>query len=389
MDEEAELPRILLVDDEPLVLEGLSRQLVWDFEVLTATSGAQGLERIANAGPFAVVVSDMRMPQMDGAEFLEQARAMDPSMVRILLTGQSDLQQAIRAVNHGQLFRFLSKPCPPDVLTSTLHAAVHQNRLLTAEKELLEQTLRGAIQTLLDTLALVQPDLFGRARQMERRVGAVLDHMQVEERWHIQLASLLCHVPVITLPPETLHKYLAGRALSDAEKQMVLALPDVGEKLLGNIPRIEKVREVLRAREDRQSREKTLGARILQACYDFHLLRTRGVSEQGALETLRRRDGVYDPEVMTALAASSGASVAPGGMREIQVAELRVGMILAGDVKAKSGMTVVGSGTEITPSLLQRLHNFASGAGLLEPIQIVSPEQPGAVVPQLPIASGA
>lgn len=282
MDEEAELPRILLVDDEPLVLEGLSRQLVWDFEVLTATSGAQGLERIANAGPFAVVVSDMRMPQMDGAEFLEQARAMDPSMVRILLTGQSDLQQAIRAVNHGQLFRFLSKPCPPDVLTSTLHAAVHQNRLLTAEKELLEQTLRGAIQTLLDTLALVQPDLFGRARQMERRVGAVLDHMQVEERWHIQLASLLCHVPVITLPPETLHKYLAGRALSDAEKQMVLALPDVGEKLLGNIPRIEKVREVLRAREDRQSREKTLGARILQACYDFHLLRTRGVSEQGA-----------------------------------------------------------------------------------------------------------
>ncbi len=389
MDEETELPRILLVDDEPLVLEGLSRQLVWDFEVLTATSGAQGLDRVTNEGPFAVVVSDMRMPQMDGAEFLEQARAMDPSMVRILLTGQSDLQQAIRAVNHGQLFRFLSKPCPPDVLTSTLHAAVHQNRLLTAEKELLEQTLRGAIQTLLDTLALVQPDLFGRARQMERRVGAVLDHMQVEERWHIQLASLLCHVPVITLPPETLHKYLAGRALSDAEKQMVLALPDVGEKLLGNIPRIERVREVLRGREERQSKEKSLGARILQACYDFHLLRTRGVSEQAALETLRRRDGVYDPEVMTALAASSGVSVAPGGMREIHVAELRVGMILAGDVKAKSGMTVVGSGTEITPSLLQRLHNFASGAGLLEPIQVVSPEQPGAVLPQLAIASGA
>ncbi|HMR08293.1 MAG TPA: hypothetical protein PKA88_21075, partial [Polyangiaceae bacterium] len=71
------------------------------------------------------------------------------------------------------------------------------------------------------------------------------------------------------------------------------------------------------------------------------------------------------------------------------VAELRVGMILAGDVKAKSGMTVVGSGTEITPSLLQRLHNFASGAGLLEPIQVVSPAQPGAVLPQLAIASGA
>ena len=173
--EEAALERILLVDDEPLVLEGLARQLGWEFDVSTAQSGARALELVQSEGPFAVVISDMRMPNMDGAEFLERARALDPDMVRVLLTGQSDLLQAIRAVNHGQLFRFLSKPCPPDVLVPTIQDAVRQHRLLTAERELLEKTLRGSVQTLLDTLALAQPDTFGRARRVEQYVVEVLE----------------------------------------------------------------------------------------------------------------------------------------------------------------------------------------------------------------------
>ncbi|MCA9592984.1 MAG: response regulator, partial [Myxococcales bacterium] len=209
--EEAALERILLVDDEPLVLEGLARQLGWEFEVSTAPSGARALELVQSEGPFAVVISDMRMPNMDGAEFLERARALDPDMVRVLLTGQSDLLQAIRAVNHGQLFRFLSKPCPPDVLVPTIQDAVRQHRLLTAERELLEKTLRGSVQTLLDTLALAQPDTFGRARRVEQYVVEVLDTIGEKEQWSIQLAALLCHLPLITLPPETLRRYFDGK----------------------------------------------------------------------------------------------------------------------------------------------------------------------------------
>jgi diguanylate cyclase (GGDEF)-like protein len=111
---------VLCVDDEPQVLEGLSLQLGRRYEVLTAASGAQGLELLNKHDSVATIISDMRMPRMDGATFLSRARAIAPRAARILLSGQTDLQSAIAAVNEAQVLKFLSKPClPPD-----LHAAV-------------------------------------------------------------------------------------------------------------------------------------------------------------------------------------------------------------------------------------------------------------------------
>jgi response regulator RpfG family c-di-GMP phosphodiesterase len=97
------------VDDEPRVLDGLRRSLHGSFDVVTATSGEDGLalqrEALAGGDPFAVIVSDMRMPGMDGAEFLTAARAVDRDTVRMVLSGQADLAQTIAAVNHADLFR--------------------------------------------------------------------------------------------------------------------------------------------------------------------------------------------------------------------------------------------------------------------------------------------
>ena len=371
--EEAALERILLVDDEPLVLEGLARQLGWEFEVSTAQSGARALELVQSEGPFAVVISDMRMPNMDGAEFLERARALDPDMVRVLLTGQSDLLQAIRAVNHGQLFRFLSKPCPPDVLVPTIQDAVRQHRLLTAERELLEKTLRGSVQTLLDTLALAQPDTFGRARRVEQYVVEVLDTIGEKEQWSIQLAALLCHLPLITLPPETLRRYFDGKRMSAAEQSMIDGLPEVGDQLLANIPRLELVRELLRTR-DRPPASAPLGARVLRLVYDYHLLEARGLPAAAAIAVLERQASSYDPKLLALLPKLSFALVTVVNVRTVTLPELRVGMLLAEDVKAASGMTIVAKGTEVTGSLIQRLKNFSHGVGLDGDICVVTHE---------------
>src|SRR6185369_7333431 len=125
-------PRILCVDDEPQLLEAMTVNLGRHFAVSTAPSGVAGLEKIRNEPPFAVLMSDMRMPAMDGATFLKQAFQTAPDTVRILLTGQSDLTSAIAAINEGQIFRFLTKPCPPATLLKTIGAAVEQNRLITS-----------------------------------------------------------------------------------------------------------------------------------------------------------------------------------------------------------------------------------------------------------------
>src|SRR5690349_1193845 len=135
--------RVLFVDDEPNVLDGIRRQLRNRVDLETATSAAAGLELIRSRGPFAVVVSDMRMPEMDGARFLARVNEIAPESVRMVLTGQADLDSTIKAVNEGRIFRFLLKPCDPDTLQDVLKSGIEQYRLVNAEKLLLENTLNA------------------------------------------------------------------------------------------------------------------------------------------------------------------------------------------------------------------------------------------------------
>jgi len=131
-----ERARILMVDDEERVLEAMRRNLRTHFDITTATSGDQAIDVLEHKGPFAVLVSDLRMPGTGGLAVLRQARKSAPDTTRVLLTGKSDLESAIVTVNEGAIFRFLTKPCPPDLLLKTLEAAVEQNRLVTAERVL-------------------------------------------------------------------------------------------------------------------------------------------------------------------------------------------------------------------------------------------------------------
>lgn len=135
--------KILFVDDEPFVLEGFQRLLRKTFQIETSVSGAEALRKLKGNGPYAVVVCDMRMPEMDGAQLLSKIRIDFPKTVRIMLTGNSDQETAVRAVNEGQIFRFLTKPCDEGTLTGTLNAALIQYRLASFKEELLEKAREG------------------------------------------------------------------------------------------------------------------------------------------------------------------------------------------------------------------------------------------------------
>jgi signal transduction histidine kinase len=131
--------KILWVDDDENLLASYRRQLRNKFPVMTAAGGEQGLRIIGAEGPFAVIVSDFRMPGMDGVQFLSKAREAAPDSVRMLLTGYADLQTAIDAVNQGNIFRLLTKPCAPDVLLAALTAGITQYRLIISERERAEK----------------------------------------------------------------------------------------------------------------------------------------------------------------------------------------------------------------------------------------------------------
>ena len=131
--------KILCVDDEPNILEAYRRTLRKRFELDVACGGEEALQAIAQRGPYAVLVADMRMPGMNGVELLAKVRQIAPLTVRMMLTGNTDLQTAIDAVNQGHIFRFLTKPCSPEDFANALEAGLEQHRLLTAERQLLTQ----------------------------------------------------------------------------------------------------------------------------------------------------------------------------------------------------------------------------------------------------------
>jgi response regulator RpfG family c-di-GMP phosphodiesterase len=191
----------------------------------------------------------MRMPEMDGAEFLSRVRERTPDVPRILLTGQSDMAQAIAAVNHGQIFRFLTKPCPAETLLAALRAAVEQQRLVTAERVLLEQTLRGSIKALIDVMSLANPLAFGRALRLKQHAAELVAALGLPGAWHIEVAAMLSQVGCVTLPPATQAKLYHGQVLSAEEMAMAEHLPRLAVQLLENIPRLDSVLAILAAQQ--------------------------------------------------------------------------------------------------------------------------------------------
>jgi response regulator RpfG family c-di-GMP phosphodiesterase len=356
-------PRILCVDDEPRVLQGLGLHLRKKFDMTAAGSGAEALALLAAGKTFAVVVSDMRMPQMDGAQFLTQVRQVAPQTVRMLLTGHADMNAATAAINEGQIFRFLTKPCPPEQLISAMDAAVEQNRLLTAERDLLERTLHGSVRALTDVLSLTNPVAFGRSDRVKQQVTKICEALDLRDRWHIEVAAMLSQIGCVTLDPELAEKVYFGHDLTHDEAEQVRRLPDLTARLLGHIPRLEPVLELL------SGRAKDLPGHVLKAAIDFDALESRGSNPQSAIDTLRARG--HDPRVTDALSRLHGAQDVHE-TRELHIHQIRPGMVLLDEVRTGGGLLLAARGYEVTDSFVARAQTW-SPTHVPKPIRVRLP----------------
>src|SRR5687767_12345940 len=201
---------ILCVDDEPRVVEGLVLHLRRDYNVHIALSGEEALQKLKENRKIAVIVSDMRMPGMDGATLLRRVMRSHPTVTRLLLTGETGRDSAVSAVNEGQIFRFLTKPCPTEQLRAALDAAVIQHRLMNAERELLQETLIGCIQALVDVLAMTNPVAFGRASRIKRIAMEFAGLLGCEGHWQLEAACMLSQLGYLSLPVELVEKLYYG-----------------------------------------------------------------------------------------------------------------------------------------------------------------------------------
>ena len=135
--------KILLVDDDELLLAGLKRQLRNKFRVETAISGEDAVRMVKENGPYAVVVSDYLMPGMNGIEFLSQVKLTDPDTIRMMLTGSADMSTAIKAVNEGSIYKFHPKPCPADTLGDAIQSGIDEYCKVTTDQSQLKKVQKS------------------------------------------------------------------------------------------------------------------------------------------------------------------------------------------------------------------------------------------------------
>jgi response regulator RpfG family c-di-GMP phosphodiesterase len=372
--------RILFVDDEPNVLEGITRLLRKQGSLHVATSGTDGLRVLSEEGPFALVVSDMRMPVMNGAQFLAKVREQWPDTVRMILSGQADLQATIAAVNDGHIYRFLSKPCPSELLLAAVEDGLNQYRLITAEKTLLEQTLNGSVQMLIEILGMVRPAASSRASRLRRYVMDLAISLELPERWQWGLAALVSQIGCVALPKEILSKVEAGQALTEEEKRLYESHPEVAGKLLAAIPRLEDVAAIVAAQLDgshwrglsddlRQWDIRSMGRLLLHSSCEFDRLVSRGMAREAAVNVLRASKCEFPPYIIKALSNLSRTGQ-ERVLKQIRVRDLAVGMILDEDLVSPKGIRLVPMGQEVTRTLIVRLMSIANGVGIAEPFRV-------------------
>lgn len=378
--------KILFVDDDANLLAGFQRSLRKQFTIDIALGPIEGLKHLDTQDPYAVIVADMQMPGLNGIQFLTRARELSPDSIPVMLTGNADQKTAMDAVNQGHVFRFLTKPCPAETLAVTLEASLKQHRLITAERDLLEKTLNGAIKALTGVLSIMDPASVWRGEKLRDYVRLYARHYNLGEAWAIELAATLSQIGRVAIPAAVLARAVSGTDLRHEEREMLARVPQTGAELLANIPRLEGVAEIVLYQQkhfDGSGCPSTplaghaipIGARIIKVLSDLIELEGKGRSRVTSLAQLRAREGWYDPDVLSSVAACfdvflpSDAST-EGGCEELPLTELRPGHVLGAGAETRDGALIAPAETMVTPMLLEKLRNFDHLEQLKQPLTV-------------------
>lgn len=368
--------RILFVDDEAPLLDSFRAMLRRRFDVCTALGPEQGLKAIQGPEHFAVVVSDLKMPDMDGIAFLERVRELSPDTVRMMLTGFADVEVAMDAVNKGQVFRFLTKPCSLETISNALVDGLEQYRLVTAERELLRDTLSGSIQVLTEALSLANPEAYGRANRIKILMHRLAKAADVPITWELDIAAMLSHIGCMALPRAVLEKIASGQDLSPEEQQLYDSHPTVGAGLLEHIPRLEHVAEMIGRQHECHDAcacpDKHRLARMLKIATDYDLLESRGMAPAAIVRRMNADGSCYDPALLFALEKSVGGA-SDYTLRRVTVAELAEGMVLEEGIVSEQGLLLLSKGTEVNAAAIRRMLAAAQSFQVVEPFTVRVP----------------
>ncbi len=415
-------PTLLLVDDEPSILNALRRLFrPQGYRILAAEGGAAALELVAN-DTVDLVISDMRMPGMDGAQFLERMRRLQPHAVRILLTGYADISSTIAAINGGEIHRYIAKPWDDNDILLVVREALARRDLELRNRELTELTQRQN-----DELRSLNANLEGRVRQrtaeieqindmlnvayaelksnfmlsmqifaglMELRHNGMSGHSRRVSGWakrvcsilkldertsqNIYIGGLLHDIGKIGFPDSLLDKPVS--LMSADETARYRKHPLNAEAALMPLVQLQPVAKLIRSQHERydgngfpdglEADEIPLGARVLAPIIDFEnllagTLAERRFSVEDATASIRRGAGSrYDGKVVDALIEALKQPLDESrDDRCISAAELVVGMVLSRDLVSPRGTLLLAAGYLFDARVVRQVREYVQREG--------------------------
>ena len=410
---------LLFVDDEPNILSALRRLFrPLGYRIFIAEGGAQGLE-LFDREKIDLVISDMRMPVMDGAQFLEQVRLKSPETVRILLTGYADISSTIDAINKGQIYRYIAKPWEDNDICLSVRYALEQKQLarerdrlealtrqqndelkdlnanleekvkarteevrqtmgfLEVAHEKLKKSFITSIRVFSNLIELREGDMAGHSRRvadLARKLALRVGMSEVEAQ-EVMVAALLHDIGQIGLPDKLLHKQF--NMLSGEERASVMKHPVIGEAALMALEQLHGAAKLIRSHHERFDGQGfpdglsglaiPLGARVLAVANEYDgaqqgYLTSKRLSATDALTFIKEGRGRrYDPQVVDALVAMMSADVAAAPReREIalQPGDLKAGMVLSRDLLTRDGLLLLAHDYVLDEALLEQLRSY-------------------------------
>jgi response regulator RpfG family c-di-GMP phosphodiesterase len=405
--------KILLVDDDPIILSAFQRLLHREenLEVVATTSPEEAIQKISTE-TFAVILSDQHMPAMEGTQLLEKARELAPETIRIILTGDANIQAALEAINRGEVYRFLTKPWNNDELRLTVRQAVAQFELVIENKVLneltqkqnlelkdLNQNLEGKVVERTEKITLLNKQLeksfletvevlaglsemhstvignhSKRVALLVREIGARMG-IEGKDLFNLEIAATLHDIGKVAIHSSILSK--TESTLTDYEKDVLRSHVIKGESIIRRIPSFFEASKVLRHHHERMDgkgypegllgKQIPLASRIIAVANVFDkALNTRSVfqsatPQQALAHTQGRCPFELDPEIVSILVAyihETGGKEMEWSEVEIGVKDLQVGMVLSRELRTVSGMLLLAKDNEIGEKHLERVSNF-------------------------------
>ncbi|MEY2411155.1 MAG: hypothetical protein QOF48_3825 [Verrucomicrobiota bacterium] len=400
--------RILVVDDEEIIVASLREILSREnFQVFTALDARTALELLGKE-TFALVLSDQRMPEMEGLALLAEARKLQPDATRILMTGVLNLDTVVNAINHGEIYRFIVKPWLREELVVTVQNGVQRHELLqrnaqlqvstlamneqlaalnrsleaqvtreTAQNkrladlnEALQQNFRYSIELCLHTMQTFCPGLGAQARRVHELCRSLADGLALppEERQVLEISAWLHDIGLVGVPRRIIRLWQkTPQALNPAELALVQQHPALGEELAAFIHQLAEVGKVIRAHHERFDGrgypDGLAGQKIpwLARLLSVAIACAESDDAYAGLDAIQRESGrAFDPEAVRVLLRHRPHAVLPRKEQQVMLAELRAGMIVAKGIYGANGLLLVPEGQVLSDLSIEKLRNHSN-----------------------------